>query len=39
MKPNKRLGRGLNALIPTENQNDGDIEVVDRQQIDVALGE
>ena len=37
MKPNKRLGRGLNALIPTENQNDGDIEVVDRQQIDVAL--
>jgi len=36
MKSNKRLGRGLNALIPDQSQNDGAPKARDVQEIDIA---
>ncbi|NIU01024.1 MAG: ParB/RepB/Spo0J family partition protein, partial [Nitrosopumilaceae archaeon] len=33
----KRLGRGLNALIPTENSTDGDVKTSNMQELDVLL--
>lgn len=33
----KRLGRGLNALIPTDDSSEGNGQVVDSQQLNVAL--
>lgn len=36
MKP-KRLGRGLNALIPSDSPSDGSDKTVESQEIDVAL--